>query len=223
MRRRLALLGLVSLCAAACDSLPFLAKKKKKKKKASEEEEAAPEAESGAPAAPPTSTSQGPIVVYDMPEKPKQRDPGVLGKATDVVKAVEDELGKGARVLSVSLYPDYAVIKTRDSTEPTRRRHFTYRGGALREQSSPTFVPADPKDLERDEFPLSEVAWSDVPKMSQDALARLKGDWGDIQYIAVHRPVLAKNVEVRYYCRRGVDDIMIAYTAKGKFIELKDD
>lgn len=222
MRRRLALLGLASLPAAACDSLPFLQKPKRKKKKktAEENEAAASPTEATETAAEPSSTSKGPIVVHDMPEKPARTDPGMFGKAKEIVKAIEAELGSGARVLSVSIFYDYAVIYSRDPNEPRGKRHFTYRGGALREQRQPSFVPADPKGLERDEFPLAEVAWSDLPKINADALARLKGSWGDINYLSVHRPVLAKNVEVRYYCKRGVDNVMIAYSAKGKFIEL---
>ena len=220
MRRRLALLA---LSAAACDALPFFDPPKNKKKKANEDDaEADATATNTATNAPaPPGTPKKPVVVYDTPERPSRNDAGLMDKPNDLVRAIEDELGEGARVLGVTIYYDYAMIEARDAAKPTRKRKFTHRGGALREWDQKVSIDYDEEKLAREEFALSEVDWQALPKTTKDAISRVEAEYGQLAHVNIRRAASAKGIELHYHLKTDNRSAMVAYTGKGRFIELR--
>ncbi len=226
MRRRLGLALVAMSCAqAACDALPFFEKPKKKEKKKPAEDDEPAVAEATATAAvsstaAPAATPKKPVVIYDSPEAPTRSDAGLMEKPDGLVRAINDELGESPRVLSVTIFYDYAVVETRDPDNPKRKRKFTHRGGALREWDSKVTIDHDPKRLERDEFALSEVDWKALPKATKDALTRFDAGPERLTHANVGRSNTAKGVEIHYHLKSDTRSGMVMYTAKGKFIEL---
>ncbi len=225
MRRRLALLlGSLSALSTACDSIPFLAgakkKKKKKKKDADAEEEAVAEETAAGPAPSVPPAPRGPVIIDDLPDKPRPRsDAGFLDKAADVGPACVEELGKGARLLSVSVHPDYAVIVIRDPDVPGAKKHLKYKGGGFRDMGFKSGVKAKPEELQKEEFSVDEVRWTELPKVMADAVKRAKISPGELTQLNIGRSVVGHAVEIHYFFKSGSASGRVDYSAHGKFLD----
>jgi hypothetical protein len=200
------------------------APKKKKKKKEDDEPAQPPTAVTfQAPTAP---TGPGGVPLGPAPVPTAQASVDYFGEtAASIPGKFKERFPQGARALEVVVYPTYVFTNVQDAAQKTHVDRYQLREGLWREPTPVKLVGSEKSeaDITAATFDPNEAAFADIPRITKDAIARLKVETPTISHVHISRPLpFDKEVRIRVFVNGPRSNGFVDYDKKGTFLKAHD-